>query len=141
VAEKVRLDPIQQAMKDCNTGNTHKTMKAVYKRHWAALTDDREQREYWDAQWKPVVAKMTRKFRDEFRSPVWKQLFIEWLGKGYSVDYLTVTTKAYLHYRVMWDGMVFERHFAPTCMEDVHIEAWDLCAVLAEWKRREDSRG
>jgi hypothetical protein len=128
-----KLDLIEGAVKAANAPVFKRRIGKASKEHFAYLREVQQLDTTQANIWRDAVKQTRRVFRKEFHPESWKNLYIEFAGKGYSTRYDTYATGAYVTYAASWHGMTFSRSFCPTCMEDVKAEAWRLAGALLGW--------
>jgi hypothetical protein len=120
-------------MKITNSANSIRNGRKVKRMRSESRQSEIRRKLTIEKTWKPVIKKLRRKFRDQFRAIKWNDIYIGWRGEGYSEDYLTNRVSPYLRYEIHWRGLEIRRCFSPKCIEDISIEAWKIGDVLVAW--------
>lgn len=136
-----KIDPILNAEISTNTKKQlTRTKNANVLRRRATIASGIVRSDI-DRAWKPAVKAMRQMFRNQFRGPAWKELSIEFLGQGYSVNWSNCFVCAYVEYQGFWKGIEVFRHFAPKNIVEVKVEALRLKDVLIAWNGGNGSAG
>lgn len=92
--------------------------------------------------WEKAVDASRRTFRAQFRGEKWRGMSILFTHRrGFSTDWRTFKTRAYLEYEISWCGLIVRRHFAPASLADVKAEAKRIAVVMLAWKESEAVSG
>ncbi len=127
------VDPIEAASRITNRGNARSHARRIA-RERARLSHEERALSALEAKvWQPVFKKIRKVFRNEFRHPIWNEVWIDFDGRGYTRSGTTWEIHTWIEYSLYWKGFTIRGKFSPRCMDDVIAETWKLGGLLADF--------